>query len=272
MGGPADESICMSTPRLGYRPGLDGIRAVAVGMVLVHHLGYPTVSISWITGSLNIGVDVFFVLSGFLITRLLLDEQVASGTISLGRFWLRRALRLLPLAVFVIAAVWMLAAVFPDLFFHRGASVSITRDAIAALTYHMNVLVAIPGQYHVSALTHTWSLSVEEQFYFVWPVIVALLARFRPRHVSHAVVTGIAAGVVVIASSITRFATWVQADRVYNSLDSRGPGLCRCMPRRAHAVCSSRAGPVHASRMARTGRSARAWFLLWDREVRELGL
>jgi len=148
--------------------GLDGLRAVAVLLVLGFHFGVGGL------GGGFFGVDVFYVLSGFLITGLLLAEYERRDRIGLGTFWLRRARRLLPALLLVLVAVTLMvrfaepAGTYPGF---RGA-------ALSALFYVSNWWqVATSGNYFVatgatSPLTHTWSLAVEEQFYLVWPLVV----------------------------------------------------------------------------------------------------
>ena len=148
--------------------GLDGLRAVAVLLVLGFHFGVGGL------GGGFFGVDVFYVLSGFLITGLLLAEYERRDRIGLGAFWLRRARRLLPALLLVLVAVTLMvrfaepAGTYPG---YRGA-------ALSALFYVSNWWqVATSGNYFVatgatSPLTHTWSLAVEEQFYLVWPLVV----------------------------------------------------------------------------------------------------
>ena len=148
-------------------PSLDGLRAISIGLVMFGHLngtrGFPlsrSVSeeiVDW--GS--IGVRVFFVISGFLITRLLIDEQEKTGTISLRRFYFRRTLRIFP-AYYVFILCMALAASFGLLVLRPG-------DILAALTYTMNYHWS-----HAWNLGHTWSLSVEEQFYLLWPAALVL--------------------------------------------------------------------------------------------------
>ncbi|MGH9271771.1 MAG: acyltransferase family protein, partial [Ilumatobacteraceae bacterium] len=161
-----------------FRPDVEGLRALAVVAVLLFHA-----RVAGFDGGF-IGVDVFFVLSGFLITRLLLRELAATGTISLKAFWARRARRLLPasclvLVVTVIAAHWML----PPLD-QRTLAV----DAAASATFLVNFVFADQlGDYFgaqlaessPSPLLHFWSLAVEEQFYLVWPALLVAATR-RP--------------------------------------------------------------------------------------------
>ncbi len=153
-------AIVNSRPPLGYRPGLDGIRALAVGIVVASHLDglENTGALGWP------GVTVFFVLSGFLITRILLDERERSSRIDLLSFWRRRAARLLPAAYLVILVVTLVDPSIPR--------------AVAAGTYVTN-WVLISGTSILAQLSHYWSLAVEEQFYLFWPLALPFLVRPR---------------------------------------------------------------------------------------------
>jgi peptidoglycan/LPS O-acetylase OafA/YrhL len=157
-----------------FRPDIEGLRAVAVLLVLVYHAKFP------LFGGGFIGVDVFFVLSGFLITSLLLRELSSTGTVSLANFWARRARRLLPASGLVI-----LATLIASRFMLDGLSqAELARDAIAACTFVVNIrFVAVGTDYLTSQLPpspllHFWSLAVEEQFYLVWPGLLLVLVRF----------------------------------------------------------------------------------------------
>jgi peptidoglycan/LPS O-acetylase OafA/YrhL len=151
-----------------HRADIEGLRAVAVLLVVLAHAGVPGLSGGFV------GVDVFFVISGFLITGLLRREYAATGRIRLARFYARRAVRLLPLATLVIvvtlAGAWYLA---PPVRFTTWAG-----DAVAAATYTMNVRLDTGGTDYFgdpapSPFQHFWSLAVEEQFYLLWPLLVA---------------------------------------------------------------------------------------------------
>src|SRR5262245_43689955 len=145
-------------------PELDGIRGIAVLMVVGFHLA------GIYSGFL--GVDIFFVLSGFLITSILLREYHELGTIRLRAFYFRRALRLLPaLAVFLAA--------YGGICLMRGRPADNTLSAIASVQfYYVNWLEAFGSSVDLDMLTHTWSLSVEEHFYFVWPLALIVLLRY----------------------------------------------------------------------------------------------
>jgi peptidoglycan/LPS O-acetylase OafA/YrhL len=213
-------------------PALDGLRAIAVALVLAGHGGIPGV------GGGFIGVDVFFVLSGFLITSLLLDELGRTGRIELTGFWIRRARRLLPALVLMVLTVGAARELLPS-----QALTGLRNDAIAAFFWVANWrFVAQKTDYFTqgappSPLQHTWSLGVEEQYYFVWPVmliaVALLLAARARRYFSRATVGGVrfatfviatvgalasAALTIVLASDTTR-------DRIYFGTDTRAQAL-----------------------------------------------
>jgi peptidoglycan/LPS O-acetylase OafA/YrhL len=154
-----------------HRPALDGLRGLAVLGVIAFHLGYP-----WAGGGF-LGVDIFFVLSGYLITSLLLTERSRTGRIDLGAFWARRARRLLPALGLVGAAI--LVAV--PLTLSADELPMVRADGVATALYVANWRFASTGEAYFaqfadpSPLRHMWSLAVEEQFYLVWPVLVAVL-------------------------------------------------------------------------------------------------
>jgi peptidoglycan/LPS O-acetylase OafA/YrhL len=156
-------------------PALDGLRGVAVVGVLAFHLGH-------LEGG-YLGVDLFFVLSGYLITSLLLAEHTDTGRISLPAFWARRARRLLPALFVVLAAVAVYAWTDP-----AGLVASALRaDALATIAYVANwhEIAGDAGYWDLfsqpSLLDHTWSLAIEEQLYIVWPLVVVVALRFGRR-------------------------------------------------------------------------------------------
>jgi peptidoglycan/LPS O-acetylase OafA/YrhL len=161
-------------PGAGRRPALDGVRALAVTAVAVYHFGGGAQS--WLPGGF-LGVDVFFVLSGYLITGLLIGEYAQRGRIDLLGFWLRRLRRLAPALLLVLLAVtaWIWWATPPDAYPNRRSDVFWTVGYLA--NWH---LIATSDTYFAayttaSPLRHAWSLAVEEQFYLVWPAIVFAL-------------------------------------------------------------------------------------------------
>jgi peptidoglycan/LPS O-acetylase OafA/YrhL len=199
--------------RLG---ALDGVRALAVLAVLANHAGVP-----FLPGGF-IGVDVFFVLSGFLITSLLYEELTATGRIDLGAFWTRRARRLVPAALVMIVAVLAARPLFvPD-------SVAALRgDAIAAALWSANWRWVLQGTDYFaqgivpSPLQHTWSLAVEEQFYLLWPLLLLACGAVKRRRLLALSVAGAAAS--AIATSV--LAGLASPGRVYFGTDTRAQEL-----------------------------------------------
>jgi len=192
-----------------YLPGLDGLRAFSVLVVVAFHCG--VIDGGWI------GVDVFFGISGFLITGLLVAEHRREGRISLGAFWMRRIRRLVPALITLLALV--AALVWLDQVEVRA------RDVWGALTYSTNWVHIIGGvSYwdHFSApdpLRHLWSLAIEEQFYVVWPVVVAIVLR---KH-SRATLMRIAAAGAALSAivQIVGINAGLSVDRVYQGTDTR---------------------------------------------------
>ena len=175
----------------GFRPDIEGLRAIAVVVVVLYHA-----ELLGLRGGF-VGVDVFFVLSGFLITRLIVGELARTGRLSLRSFWARRARRLLPAAALVVVVTAVGAhALLPPL-----SQRSVVADVVAAATFSSNFLYAerlssyFGAQLGASApspLLHFWSLAVEEQFYLCWPPLLVLLAR-RPRQYRRLLLTAIVA-------------------------------------------------------------------------------
>lgn len=153
--------------RLGHRPALDGVRGIAILAVLAVNSLVP-----FFQGGF-IGVDIFFVLSGFLITSLLMDEWSSSGAINLKRFYTRRALRLLPALVMLLIACCLYG-----LFFQSREMATVTwHEALWVFFYFANWMLTT--RHEVGSLDHCWSLSVEEQFYLLWPILMLGLLRLR---------------------------------------------------------------------------------------------
>ena len=157
-----------------FRPDIEGLRALAVGLVIASHAGLP-----FLQGGF-VGVDVFFVLSGFLITSLLMQEIISSGSVNFTRFYARRARRLLPAAITMVLVVCGAELIVMS----PLAQFKTLKAALATVLYSSNFYFAhLQQQYfyqHSAAtnpLLHTWSLAVEEQFYLIWPVLLLLLAR-----------------------------------------------------------------------------------------------
>lgn len=160
-----------------YRPDIDGLRAVAIVPVLLFHLGIP-----YFTGG-YVGVDVFYVISGYLIT-LLIYREVLTGTFTFGNFYERRMRRLFP-ALFVVLAI---TSVFAGVLFLPADVISYSKGLIATSGFAANVLFWKNSGYfarpaEMNPLLHVWSLSVEEQFYIFFPAFLLVCQRFAPRRV-----------------------------------------------------------------------------------------
>jgi peptidoglycan/LPS O-acetylase OafA/YrhL len=173
---PAEEVATRPTGRpalVAHIPGLDGMRALAVVAVVVYHAN-P----SWLPGGF-LGVEIFFVVSGYLITLLLVAERERDGRITLQQFWLRRARRLLPALIVMLLAVVVVTSTL-----RRDALGQLRGDVIAALLYMSNWHQIWSGHAYTAAgefapLRHLWSLAVEEQFYLAWPLVLVVLMRRR---------------------------------------------------------------------------------------------
>lgn len=200
-------------------PGLDGLRGVAVLAVMAFHAGLAGV------GGGLLGVDVFFVLSGFLVTSLLVQEHASTGDVNLRRFWCRRARRLLPALLLLLGGI--------SLYARWGGSglspIQVRGDALSTLLYVANWHYILTGQnYFVrfgasSPLLHTWSLGVEEQFYLIWPILALLVLRRYGRRG-----LGWTAGVLGGTSAATCAALFLAGspvDRVYYGTDTRAQSL-----------------------------------------------
>jgi peptidoglycan/LPS O-acetylase OafA/YrhL len=208
---------------MGYLPGLDGVRALAVIGVLLYHA-----DLSWIPGGF-LGVDVFFVLSGFLITSLILEEFDRSGRVDFRKFYLGRARRLLPALILVLVVVSLAAALV-----YQDAARQLASDVVASIFYVNNWWYIAADQSYFEfigrppLLKHLWSLAVEEQFYLVWPAIAFLAMRRFARKGVFAV-----AATLAILSTIwmlqlavaNGFPDFADPSRAYFGTDSHSMGL-----------------------------------------------
>lgn len=204
-------------PRLPYVPGLDGLRALAVIAVLLYHAG-----MSWIPGGF-LGVEVFFVISGYLITSLLLAEYRERGRIDLKAFWLGRARRLLP-ALYLVLIVTL---VFTVLFLPEEVA-GLRSDVLAAFGYVTNWYLVFAQESYFEAvgrpslLKHLWSLAVEEQFYLLWPILFTAGMALLRRRVLLAVVAGAVASTMLM---VILYQPGVDPSRIYYGSDTRAAGL-----------------------------------------------
>ena len=206
-----------------YIPAIDGLRAVAVIAVMFYHLGF-----TWIPGGF-LGVDLFFVISGYVITRLLLDSIAQSGGLDLRGFYIARARRLLPALVFMLVSTTIAIGIWaPD---------TIKRlliDTPFSLTGTMNWWLVARQQDYFEAigrpplLQHTWSLAVEAQFYFVWPLILYfILKRFGKKHIPLAsLAIAAASGITLLLVSVSLDASNAsKVSHVYFGTDTHSIGL-----------------------------------------------
>jgi peptidoglycan/LPS O-acetylase OafA/YrhL len=216
-GTPARWADRVATARMGYQPALDGMRALAVLLVIGYHVGYSRLAGGYI------GVEVFFVLSGWLVCALLVGEHRATGGVAMRHFWVRRARRLLPAMVVVTVATLAVATVaMPE----RVAD--LRSDGLAALTYHLNWRLILDHRSYFatadgpSALNHLWSLSIEEQFYLVFPLLALFLARRRP---GLAVLLALGGAAASTALRLAWTGPTVDPSRAYFGTDTRAAGL-----------------------------------------------
>ena len=208
---------------LHHIPALDGLRGLAVAGVLTFHGNH-------LVGG-YLGVDLFFVLSGFLITSLLLREGGDTGTVALGAFWIRRARRLLPALFGLLAGVVVFARVWATPF----ELDAIRTDALATVFYAANWQAIWSGHGYwdlfttPSPLQHTWSLAIEEQFYLVWPLVVFGLIRLRrgARASLAPAVLAVAGtlGALSIAWMVLRYEPGTDPSRVYFGTDTRAGSI-----------------------------------------------
>ncbi len=237
--GRSDPPERSALPGLAYLPGLDGLRALAVAAVLIYHAGPETRgTIQWLHGG-YLGVEVFFVISGYLITSLLLLERRRTGTNSLRRFWFRRARRLLP-ALWTMLAIGTTYAVL----FLRDEVARIRGDIVAAFFYVTNWYQTATTSYTTTNLEdnvrpsifkHLWSLAVEEQYYILWPIVFWLVMRaVGPVRMRAFVLWGALASAVWMAalswfdwlpSAVDFDQQGFDATRLYEGTDTRAAGL-----------------------------------------------
>jgi peptidoglycan/LPS O-acetylase OafA/YrhL len=209
-----------------YRPALDGLRALAVLAVLAYHFPMP-----FLEGGF-LGVDLFFVLSGFLITTLLYVEWEETGAIRLGAFYGRRALRLFPglVACLLVGLLAVHLVGDADLVERsRTGALSAATGALSAAFYVANWMRATHGNDALGVFNHTWSLSVEEQFYILWPVLLWTLLRSgrTSRHIT-TILT-----LALVLSIVWRLMLWGEGAsfaRLYNGSDAHAdPLLLGCL-------------------------------------------
>jgi len=207
---------------MGHLPGLDGIRAVAVLAVVAYHLGWGALRGGFL------GVEVFFVVSGYLITSLLLEERATTGRTDLRRFWVRRARRLLPALAVMLGGVAVWTLLFAD-----PMAGALRRDLVPALVYISNwwQIVGVDTPYFAPSdpplLRHLWSLAVEEQWYLLWPLLFPVVVRWSGGRRARA--AGLLFGLAGTLMLTTAVASWGADDGrlnlLYLSTVTRSTGL-----------------------------------------------
>ena len=210
------------TISFSYVPALDGLRAVSVFGLMLYHGGAPVATGGFLT------IDVFFVLSGFLITSLLLGEWTKRVTIKLGQFWARRARRLLPALLVMLVGV----AIYAKVFATPGEFANLRLDSLSTLFYVSNWHFIAGGSNYFdltaqpSPLQHMWSLSIEEQFYIVWPPVALLMLhlgrRLRPsRRLVPIMVTAVVGAVASAIDMRLTYRAGASVMRLYEGTDTR---------------------------------------------------
>lgn len=198
----------------GYFPAIDGLRALAVGAVLLFHGRH--------LGGGFLGVDSFFVISGFLITGLMLREVDTSGTVKLGAFWARRARRLLPALALMVIAVTLWSARFGT----PSERLALHGDTLWSLSFLMNWHEVTAAHDYWSSfalqspLTHLWSLAVEEQFYLVWPLVALVVVRWA-RRPQRSMVIVLSVGAIASFALMAALYEPTASTRVYEGTDTR---------------------------------------------------
>lgn len=205
----------MNQPKKRYMPGIDGLRAISVLAVIAYHM-----DLKWAQGGL-LGVGVFFVLSGYLITDQLLYEWKMNSYISIWNFWMRRFRRLLPamLSMLLLVGIWLLAS-------DPARLLSLIGDFISSIFYVNNwYLIFHEVSYFesfgpASPIGHLWSLSIEEQFYVIWPIILLVCLRFAPRRGKLLLCMLVLAMISAVAMALM-YVPGTDPSRVYYGTDTR---------------------------------------------------
>jgi peptidoglycan/LPS O-acetylase OafA/YrhL len=203
---------------LRHDPALDGLRALAVLAVIAYHSEFEGTPAGFL------GVDLFFVLSGYLITTLLIIEHNATGRVGLANFWIRRARRLLPALILLVATLVAVSAIAHNLF----ALDSLRADTVSSLLYVQNWNSLLSGDSYFamfaepSPLIHAWSLAIEEQWYVVWPILFLVINRVVAKRFRLAMIGGLAA-CSALAMAVT--ANSSDLSRAYFGTDTRAQAL-----------------------------------------------
>lgn len=239
-GGAPDPIAPPGEGRLAHQPALDGIRALAVIAVVLYHDCVNRPRDRWVPGGF-LGVDVFLVLSGFLITGILLTNRERTGRTATKEFWIRRARRLLP----ALLVMLLFAAAYGYFASPKWELASLWSQTVATMLYVENwfTLYGTPGR---APIAHTWSLSIEEQWYFVWPFLLAgllVLSRNRRRPLILAITGLTVASAIFMAITFAR-GGW--AHGYYSTFSRAGELLLGCL-----IAVALRESPVIRNRTAR---------------------
>ncbi len=192
--------------RLGNRPPLTGIRALALFTVLTYHSNFETLPGTWVA------LQVFFVLSGFLITAMLAGEGIRTGRVKLGSFYARRGVRLVPPLLLTVA----LLGIYAHFVNVSDASQRLWGDSLAAMFYYADYRQAFGHAPFFGYLAQTWSLSVEEQFYVIWSIAMVVAVAVHRRHLAYAF-----AIVGLLASTVDRLYLIYHSHHFDNAVFSR---------------------------------------------------
>ena len=177
--------------KLTYRPEIDGLRAIAVSAVIFYHAQISILGHQPFKGGF-IGVDIFFVISGYLITSIILKELITTGTFSFRNFYQRRIRRIIPAILFVMLA----SSFFAWIYLLPNSLIDFSKSIIYSLFFSSNFYFHTSGQEYgalsglLKPFLHTWSLSVEEQFYILFPVILLITFKYVKKYIIHVLIIG----------------------------------------------------------------------------------
>ncbi len=184
--------------KLTYRPEIDGLRAIAVGAVILYHAQISILGLQPFKGGF-IGVDIFFVISGYLISSIILKELIATGSFSFKYFYQRRVRRILPALIFVM----LVSLPFAWLYLLPSSFIDFAKSILYSLGFGSNFYFWYTGQVYgaesglLKPFLHTWSLSIEEQFYIVFPIILLITFKYLKKYLAHILILGLIISLVL---------------------------------------------------------------------------
>ena len=177
--------------RIKYRPEIDGLRAIAVGAVIIYHAKLSIFGFKLFSGGF-IGVDIFFVISGYLITTIILKELVTTGSFSFKYFYERRIRRILPALLFVM----LVSLPFAWMYLLPSSFIDFSKSILYSLGFSSNFYFHYSGQQYgaesglLKPFLHTWSLSVEEQYYILFPIVLLVTFKYLRKYLIHILILG----------------------------------------------------------------------------------